>query len=155
MRGAPDEKKQEERSVSLLKREETAGGRLLFGGDGKYKSGSRKMKEQNEQGPDIRVSERSEECTGDSALAPGGPTLRAQRPPRDSDQVSPPGPTLKNQKYCPRKAGTEADRGQQHLQAPWKITKYRSPLPQIEVQTQETRGQMRPQGLSSKQTDQL
>ena len=84
-RRALKEKKREERSFSLLEREETTGGKLLFGGEGKYNLSSKSIsnEEQDEQGPNLRAkrpprdSERSE-CAGDSALAPGGPTLRVQ-----------------------------------------------------------------------------
>ena len=42
-RRAPVEKKQEERNPSVLEKEEPKGGRLLFGGDGKYKE-AKKLK---------------------------------------------------------------------------------------------------------------
>ena len=42
-RRAPIEKKQEERNPSVLEKEEPKGGRLLFGGDGKYKE-AKKLK---------------------------------------------------------------------------------------------------------------
>ena len=44
-------------------------------------------------------------------------------------------------KACTRQA-------REPLKAPWRITKCRAPLPKIQVQRQESRGQMRPQGLA-------
>ena len=73
--------------------------------------------------------------------------MRDQSPPRQAERAVPLAPTLKKQTES--ETSTSQLESKQHLQAPWKITKSRAPLPRIEVRQQETQKQMQPQGLTS------
>ena len=73
--------------------------------------------------------------------------MRDQSPPRQAERAEPLAPTLKKQSES--ETSTSPLESKQHLQAPWKITKSRAPLPRIEVRKQKTQKQMQPQGLAT------